>query len=118
MSTMEFNVRPKEAIAKDREERAKNGIKMTEVSPQQAITKIDVNKKGTVFVYKPTHGRQIIRNYTSYEFFKENLKDITVDQFIDECIKDATLRGIINFVHVTPEHNHVYIGIEAINAHK
>ena len=82
MSTMEFNVRPKEVIAKEREERAKNGIKMTEVSPQQTITKIDVNKKGTVFVYKPTHGRQIIRNYTSYEFFKENLKDITIDQFM------------------------------------
>ena len=108
--TMKFNVRPKEVIEKEREEREK----LRQQQLQAPITKIDVNRKGTVFVYKPTHGKQIIRKYTSYEFYKENLKDITVDQFIDECVKDAILKGIIDFVHVTPEHNHVYIGIEAI----
>lgn len=117
MSTMSFEMRPKEEIIKEREEREKT---ITDTTPKDLVdtNKFDVAKKGTVIVYKPAHGKQIIRKYTSFDYYKKSLTNLTIDQFVDECIKDATSRGIINFIHITPEHNHVYIGIEGIMINK
>ena len=97
MGTVSFTGKPKEQVAAEREARANDP---NYVPPEDRINVL----KG-VLSYKPGHQKQQVRRYCS---FKPDVQDF--DVYVDECIKDAVTRGVINFIYTTPG-NIVYIGI-------
>ena len=97
MAKMEFQGKSKELVEAERKAR--------EADPNYVPPENKINVLDRLLTYKPEHQKQQIRVYSS---FKEGIQDI--DKYIDECIKDATVRGVISFIFVTPGHK-VYIGI-------
>lgn len=97
MGTLSFEGRPKEAIIAER--------KAAEADPNYIPPQDRINVSVGRLAYKPSHQKQVVYKYTSYNAEKHDF-----DEYIDKCIQDAILKGKIDFVYTTPN-NIVFIGI-------
>ena len=76
-----------------------------EVDPNYIPPQDRINVSVGRLAYKPSHQKQVVYKYTSYNAEKHNF-----DEYIDKCVQDAILKGKIDFVYTTPN-NIVFIGI-------